>query len=65
MYKYIKIYSMGFEDGVKDAKYDFLKRKSRKFIKIKDQDIKSKLYDIGYIKGYRKFNKSLSFNKKI
>ena len=57
MYKYIKAFELGFNEGLRDAKNNSFKFK--KFKKIDDKDIISKLYDIGYIKGYKK----LSFKK--
>ena len=57
MYKYIKAFELGFIEGLKDAKNNNYKYK--KFKKLYDKDIISKLYDIGYIKGYKK----LSFKK--
>ncbi len=52
MYKYIKAFQMGYLEGIDDAvKNNY---KERKFKKIDDKEILSKLYDIGYIKGYKK-----------
>lgn len=50
MYKYIKAYELGFIEGIKDA----LKEENKKFKKINELDIMSKLYDVGYINGYIK-----------
>ena len=61
MYKYIKSFQLGYERGVKDA--IIMKFKNINFIKIYDRDIISKLYDIGYIKGYKKT--SFKNNKNI
>ena len=52
MYKYIKVFEEGFIDGVKDAIR--MKYKNRKFKRINELEILSKLYDVGYIKGYKK-----------
>jgi len=52
VYKYIKIFEIGFLDGIKDAINN--KLKTKKFKIINDKEILSKLYDIGYIKGYKK-----------
>ena len=52
MYKYIRIFEIGFLDGIKDAINS--KHKNRNFKKINDKEVLSKLYDIGYIKGYKK-----------
>ncbi len=52
MYKYIRSFRLGFITGVKDAIDSNFKY--RKFKKIYDKDIIYKLYDIGYIKGYKK-----------
>ena len=60
MFKYIKCYYMGYEEGVKDAvKF----KKDKEFKRIKDKEIKSKLYDIGYIEGYKFIIKNI-FKKK-
>lgn len=50
MYKYIKSYELGFIEGIKDA----LKDKNKIFKKINELEVMSKLYDIGYIKGFKK-----------
>jgi hypothetical protein len=61
MYKYIKSFELGFIEGIKDAFNN--NYKYRKFKKIDDKEIIYKLYDIGYIKGYKKI--SLKKNKSI
>lgn len=61
MYKYIKAFELGYERGIIDAINN--KYKDYKFKKINDKEILSKLYDIGYIKGYKKT--SLKINKNI
>ena len=58
MYKYIKSYELGFIEGVKDA----LKDKNKKFKKINELEVMSKLYDIGYINGYVKCLKNTKNN---
>ncbi len=50
MYRYIKSYELGFIEGIKDALID----KDKIFKKISELEIMSKLYDIGYIDGYKK-----------
>lgn len=55
MYKYKKIYDMALYEGMKDAYQDYIKSKRKKFKKINDNLIKSKIYDKGYIKGYNMF----------
>ena len=55
MYKYKKIYDMAIYEGMKDAYEDYTKLKRKKFKKINDNIIKSKIYDKGYIKGYNIF----------
>lgn len=55
MYKYKKIYDMALYEGMKDACEDYIKSKRKKFKKINDNLIKSKIYDKGYIKGYNMF----------
>lgn len=64
MYKYIKSYKLGFKEGYKDSKVDYLNNKRKKFINIDKKEVLSKLYDIGYIDGYNKFiNSTLNLNK--
>ncbi len=58
MYKYIKSYELGFIEGVKDA----LKDQNKKFKKINELEVMSKLYDIGYINGYVKCLKNTKNN---
>ncbi len=55
MYKYIKAYTLGYNEGIKDALIDKEKNKVKKFKKIDEKIIMSKLYDVAYIKGYNKF----------
>ena len=64
MYKYIKYYQMGFIEGLKDS---INSHKNRKFKVIDDKEVKSKLYDIGYIDAYKFANKNISLknNKSI
>ena len=62
MYKFIKYYDIGFKEGMNMAISDNLRNKKRKFKIIKTNDIKSKLYDIGYIDGYKITHKKLTLN---
>lgn len=52
MYKYIRCYKMGYEEGYQTAKLDQKNRKIRKFIEIDDYLIMAKIYDAGFIAGY-------------
>ena len=61
MYKYIKYYDIGYKDGMSMALKDNLTDTKRKFKIIKTKELKSQLYDIGYIDGYYLIKK-LSFN---
>jgi len=54
MYKYIKVYELGYIEGIKDSIRDIKTNKIKGFKNIDDKEILSKLYDIGYIKGYKK-----------
>ena len=70
MYKFIRAYEKGFNEGIKDALKDKKQKRCKKFKKIDEIIIESKLYDIGYIKGYSIFNKNninttLKSNKNI
>lgn len=58
MYKYIKAYNYGYEEGIKKARNDFYNKKA-KYKKIKN-NYEPLIYDIGYIEGY---NKMLFFLK--
>ena len=64
MYKIIRSYKYGYEEGIKDAYRDYLKNKEKKFKFVNKILLLSKLYDYGYIDGYRKFINYL-FNLKI
>ena len=55
MYKLIKAYKLGYEEGIKDAYRDSFLYKKKKYKKPNYIEIMSKLYDIGYIEGYNKF----------
>jgi hypothetical protein len=55
MDKYKKIYDTAFYDGMIDAYKDYNKNKRKKFKKVKDKEIKSKIYDKGFINGYNIF----------
>ncbi len=61
MYKYIKYYDLGYKDGMSMAIRDNLTNTKRKFKIIKTNQLKSQLYDIGYIDGYY-LVKKLAFN---
>lgn len=61
MYKYYRAYKLGFNEGLKDA---INSKKNRKFKKINDKEVLSKLYDIGYIEGYNKYMNYNAFNSK-
>ena len=61
MYKYIKYYDMGYKEGMNMALKDSLTNTKRKFKIIKTKELKSQLYDIGYIDGYN-IMKKLTFN---
>lgn len=66
MYKNIKYYDMGYQDGMKMAIKDNLTNTSRKFKIIKTKELKSQLYDIGYIDGYYLIKKlTLNIDKNI
>ncbi|MGM9877968.1 MAG: hypothetical protein ACI33S_04885 [Bacilli bacterium] len=69
MYKYLKIFNKGFEEGVMQAFEDLKNDRTKDFKSIDDIEIKSKMYDIGFIKGYKKFtykNKNnLLFDRKL
>lgn len=52
--KYLKIYNKGFEQGMIQAFDDIKNNKIKEFKIINDKEIKAKIYDIGYIKGYKK-----------
>ena len=62
MYKYIKAYELGYNEGIKET----LINKNKKFKKIDDREILSKLYDIGFRNRNSKFIKCFdkSFNYK-
>lgn len=52
MYKYIRCYKLGYEEGYQKALEDRKISKIKKFIDIDDYLIMAKLYDIGFINGY-------------
>ncbi len=62
MYKYIRAYNIGFNEGIKCAYKDLKNIKKRNFKYINDKEILSKLYDIGFIKGYKKIVKYNTLN---
>ena len=55
MDKYKKIYDKAMYTGMIEAYKDYVQGKRKKFKKIKDIEIQSKIYDKGYIKGYNLF----------
>lgn len=66
MYKLIRAYELGFTEGIKEA----INNKNKKFKKIDELEVMSKLYDIGYVNGYKKYlkldkNNSLKSNNNI
>lgn len=68
MYKYIKSYYLGYNEGIYDGIKDIMINKNKKFIFINRKYIISRLYDIGYIDGYKKIindKKSFNLNKNI
>lgn len=54
MYKYIRAYEYGYEEGIKSGIYDFKKNIHRYYKNKKEKECISILYDIGYIDGYKK-----------
>lgn len=64
MNEYIKIIKEGFDDGITNAINDQVLNKKKKFIKINKLEIKSKLYDISYIYGYKTYIKIIN-NKSL
>lgn len=69
MYKYIRAYSYGYDEGIKTAKKDFKRKKYNHYKNKKYKECISLLYDIGYIEGYMKtiycLKNNLSLYKKI
>lgn len=69
MKKILKIYNFGYEDGMLCAIDDIEKNKKKRFKKIDEKTILSKLYDLGYIDGYNRFyfvyKKYLYFKDKL
>lgn len=62
MYKYIKAYNYGYEEGIKSCIYDYKKNKLKYLKNKKSKKCISVLYDIGYIDGYNKTNFILKNN---
>ncbi len=59
-------YKYGYISGYKDAVNDLKTNSIKKTKKINDKELKSLLYDYGYINGYNKnLKKSLNFKKNI
>ena len=66
MYKFIKYYDIGYKDGMVMALKDNLINIDRKFKILKIKELKSKLYDLGYIDGYNIVKKlTLNIDKNI
>ena len=59
MNRIFRAYILGFNAGVKDYK----REKNKKFIKIDEKELLSKIYDVGYIDGYK--NKSFKKSKSV
>ena len=57
MNRYVRSYRLGYIEGIKDGYRDYHKNKEKSF-KITNSGLtESKMYDIGYIYGYRKIIK--------
>ena len=56
MYVLKKAINKGFNEGIKDGIEDKKKGQSVKFKKIDVSNLKSTMYDLGYVKGYNKVN---------
>lgn len=69
MNRYIKVYKMGYEEGVKEAFNDSKNNKLKVYKNKCNKKLLSNIYDIGYIEGYKIISnvikKSLYFNNKI
>ena len=59
-------YKYGYVSGYKDAENDLKNNSIKRIKRINDKELKSLLYDYGYINGYNKnLKKSLNFKKNI
>ena len=69
MKKYLKIYNIAYEEGINNAIEDLSKNKRKVFKELDDLEIKSLIYDLGYINGYNRvyfiIKKYLSFKNKL
>lgn len=69
MKNYIKIYNIAYEEGIQNAIEDISKNKRKIFREIEDLELKSQIYDLGYINGYNRvyhiIKKYLSFKNKL
>lgn len=59
MYIFERARKLGFEDGIKDKKYDINNDCKRNIRKIDKDKIVSDMYDLGYFEGYNyyKYNR--------
>ncbi len=62
MYKYIKAYQIGYNQGIIEAVKDYNSNKKKVFKKLNDKNIRYKLYDAGFIDGYNKTYKNITLN---
>lgn len=60
MYKYIKYYDLGYNDGIICAFKDILLSSKRVYERINSDNIKARLYDIGFFDGYNITYKKLT-----
>lgn len=69
MKRYLKIYNIAYEEGIKNAIEDLSKNKRKVFKEKDDLELKSQIYDVGYINGYNRvyyiIKKYLSFKNKL
>ena len=69
MKTYIKIYNLAYEEGINNAIEDLSKNKRKIFKEVEDIELKSQIYDLGYINGYNRvyfrIKKYLSFKYKL
>ena len=69
MKRYLKIYNIAYEEGIKNAIEDLSKNKRKVFKEKDDIELKSQIYDVGYINGYNRvyyiIKKYLSFKNKL
>lgn len=69
MKRYLKIYKIAYEEGINNAIEDLSKNKRKIFKDDEDVELKSQIYDLGFIDGYNRvydiIKKYLSFKNKI